>query len=306
MRPAALLGCFALLAAAAGGQGTVPWQRIETPVSESFSRVQIDASDNVWLLGDRIHHRRADGTWAEPAALKGENWTDMVVIRADLMYGVTGLGEFFDVRRAGIVSRFAAQPSCTSYKVVMVARGRTVAAGCPYYSGLAMWRTDGSAAFSVMKVAVQDLSLIGEDDVLAVGMDGVFRARRGGEPVFLRRDERGHSLLWADRTHIVTASDAGAFMHASWDADTGKVGAWTTHTAPRDVSLNRLWGTRADNLFAVGRAGVILHFDGDAWVEMPSGTTADLHTITGGAQATWVAGDAGTLLRLSSERRPVQ
>lgn len=295
-----LIGVLVMVGVLAHSQRPSEWERVEAPARESFSRVQIDTTGNVWLLGDRIHQRRPDGTWAEPVRLPGEGWTDMIVISPDLIFGVAPLGDTFDVRRAGVLTRFAEQPSCTSMKVVMMTLGRTVVAGCPYYSGLAMWRTDGSAAFVSQKVAVQDIAVIREDDVVAIGMDGVFRARRGAEEQqFLRRDDIGHSLLWADRTHIVTADPKGAFLHASWQSDTGRVGPWTAHAAPKEVSLARLWGTRANDLFAVGRAGVILHFNGKAWTAMASPVSVGLHSISGNDRMVWIAGEEGTLLRLN-------
>jgi hypothetical protein len=296
----ALIAVVVLAGMLAQSQGDARWERVEVPVRETFRQVQGDDDGNVWLLGDRIHHRRTDGTWATPVTLAGEGWQNMIVARPDLIFGASPIGDEFLVSRAGVVSRLAAQPSCVSYNVAMVMRGRTVASACPYYSGIAMWRTDGSAPFLEWGIGVQDLVLIGEDDVIAVGLDGVVRVRRGmATPVYLRKDAVGPSLVWADRSNIVAASENGVFLHATWNADTGRVGEWTERKTPVPAGLNRLWGTGIDNLYAVGRAGVILHFNGKVWTAMASPVSVNLHGITGTDRNVWVAGEEGTLLCLN-------
>jgi len=293
-------GCL-WLGGLAAGQGPAQWERIEAPAREFFRRVQADAAGNVWVLGDRVHQRRADGSWAAPVSIPGEGWGDMAVVRDDLMFGVSPLGESIEVMRAGTWSRLAALPSCISQRATIVMLGRTVAMGCPYYSGLVMWRVDELSGLQPMgSLAPWDIALIGEDDVVAVGLQGVVRVRRGdSEPVSLDRDT-GLRLIWASLTHIVTLDGAGMLHHASWDSRTNRVGTWTTHRVPGAARLNRLWGSRADNLFAVGQGGVILHFDGTSWTTMASGVTVNLQSISGGGRYVWAAGDDGTILRLES------
>lgn len=46
-------------------------------------------------------------------------------------------------------------------------------------------------------------------------------------------------------------------------------------------ALFKIWGTSADHVFAVGDAGFILHYDGMAWTEQPSGTSSDLISLWG-------------------------
>lgn len=46
-------------------------------------------------------------------------------------------------------------------------------------------------------------------------------------------------------------------------------------------SLFKIWGTSKDHLFAVGAQGLILHFDGQQWTQMPSGTGEDLVSLWG-------------------------
>ncbi len=44
-------------------------------------------------------------------------------------------------------------------------------------------------------------------------------------------------------------------------------------------SLSDVWGTSADDIFAVGADGFVVHFDGTGWTPMVSGTTSDLQNV---------------------------
>jgi hypothetical protein len=52
---------------------------------------------------------------------------------------------------------------------------------------------------------------------------------------------------------------------------------------PTAVSINGLWGTSPDDVFAVGRDGTILHYDGLRWTVQPTDTTVDLLAVHGRA-----------------------
>jgi hypothetical protein len=55
-------------------------------------------------------------------------------------------------------------------------------------------------------------------------------------------------------------------------------------------SLFKVWGRSADDVWVVGDAGTILHFDGRSWALVPSGTSEPLYTITGDAQEVVIVG----------------
>lgn len=50
-----------------------------------------------------------------------------------------------------------------------------------------------------------------------------------------------------------------------------------------------LWASGPDEVFAVGDAGVVLHWDGRRWVSEPSGTRLPLHAVCGSADGTLFA-----------------
>ena len=45
--------------------------------------------------------------------------------------------------------------------------------------------------------------------------------------------------------------------------------------------LYGVWGSSANDVFAVGAAGIVLHYTGSAWNTMECGTTADLRGVWG-------------------------
>ena len=77
---------------------------------------------------------------------------------------------------------------------------------------------------------------------------------------------------------------------------------------PQGQTLTAAWASSARDVWAVGVAGTILHFDGSRWSCVPSGTSQDLRTVWGsGPDDVWAAGTgrgAGTpeILRWDGRR----
>jgi hypothetical protein len=166
---------------------------------------------------------------------------------------------------------------------------------------VAFWRRDAPPRFIESDLARPiALTLIGEDDVVLLEMNGVRRLRRGAAAAVALAPARAHRLLWATRNNLVTASPDGEFAHAAWDASTGAVGPWSMLRAPSAARLHALWGLNADDLYAAGEAGVVLHFDGRAWRRLEVPATGTLTCITGATGDVWIGGERGTLLKLSS------
>jgi hypothetical protein len=59
----------------------------------------------------------------------------------------------------------------------------------------------------------------------------------------------------------------------------------------QNANLHSVWGTSSSDMYAVGDGGTILHFDGQAWTKMASGTTKNLYSIWGTDDKNiWAAG----------------
>lgn len=76
----------------------------------------------------------------------------------------------------------------------------------------------------------------------------------------------------------------------------GRPRAWSVVPFNGQV-LSRVWGSAKNDVWAVGAAGTVLHFNGTAWAVHSSPTTAALLSIDGsGPNEVWVAGE-GVLYR---------
>ncbi len=76
--------------------------------------------------------------------------------------------------------------------------------------------------------------------------------------------------------------------------------AWTVSTTGRAFStrFTSIAGSAADQLLAVGTAGVIARFNGTTWSPVPSGTTRDLLAVTTeSATSAFAVGASGTIVR---------
>ena len=125
----------------------------------------------------------------------------------------------------------------------------------------------------------------------------------GQQSTIVRWDGTRWLLLSDGRRPIVSPSDNYNAVWSPGGSSTWIVGdasivrctlpATCNVDAPTGGSpLYGLWGTSATNIYAVGAAGRILHFDGSAWTSMNSPTRARIARVTGsGANDIWAAGD---------------
>ncbi|HNN94415.1 MAG TPA: hypothetical protein PKI03_19190 [Pseudomonadota bacterium] len=75
------------------------------------------------------------------------------------------------------------------------------------------------------------------------------------------------------------------------------VGSWQKLTTNITVGLNAIWGTGADDIWAAGVGGTVIHWNGTVWSTTPSGTTQELTAIGGSAVSNlWFVGANGTAL----------
>jgi hypothetical protein len=71
-------------------------------------------------------------------------------------------------------------------------------------------------------------------------------------------------------------------------------------TPARSYSLQAVWGTAANNVFAVGDSGMVLRYNGTAWTRMTTPTTARLTDVWGsGASDVYATTASGQLIRFN-------
>ena len=73
--------------------------------------------------------------------------------------------------------------------------------------------------------------------------------------------------------------------------------AWSTEWMGVGASIQSVWGTAANDIFAVGNSGKIIHYDGTKWSEMTSPTAQTLYYVWGMASNdVFAVGNAGTII----------
>ncbi|QQR74527.1 MAG: alpha/beta hydrolase [Holophagales bacterium] len=84
---------------------------------------------------------------------------------------------------------------------------------------------------------------------------------------------------------------------AEWSAVWPQVWTWNPMVSGTSAVLYAVWGTADNDVFVVGDAGTILHYDGNAWSPMVSGTTQYLTSVWGDSGTdVYAVGAAGTIL----------
>jgi uncharacterized protein YjdB len=75
-----------------------------------------------------------------------------------------------------------------------------------------------------------------------------------------------------------------------------RTNAWSAMTSGTTSSLFGVWGSAANNVFAVGSSGTIRRYNGSTWETHTSGTSADLWDVWGSsASDVWAVGGGGTV-----------
>jgi hypothetical protein len=73
---------------------------------------------------------------------------------------------------------------------------------------------------------------------------------------------------------------------------------WTAMASPMATKLRGLWGTSASDVWAGGVGGVVLHWDGTAWSSVTGAGTTDIWSIwASGPSDVWFVGTGGVVLR---------
>lgn len=94
---------------------------------------------------------------------------------------------------------------------------------------------------------------------------------------------------------LVVGEDSSIF------SDSG--GGWAKQTSPSTQHLRAVWGAQPDDIWAVGLAGLILHYDGTAWQKVPSPVGIGLETVWGKSSGdVYAAGQSGTIIRWDGTR----
>ncbi len=104
--------------------------------------------------------------------------------------------------------------------------------------------------------------------------------------------KNNHKIAAGVIAALVMLLSVGASVSADSQA------SWSVMDSGTTSDLYGIWGSGSDNIFAAGKSGTILRYDGSSWSPMSGGTTADLYSIWGsGSDNIFAAGQSGTILR---------
>lgn len=75
--------------------------------------------------------------------------------------------------------------------------------------------------------------------------------------------------------------------------------AWALQPLGTSETLTAVWGTGPNDVYVVGHKGLVYHYNGSGWSQMGSGTGRDLYAVgRGPGDAIYVCGQKAVLLRL--------
>jgi hypothetical protein len=151
----------------------------------------------------------------------------------------------------------------------------------------------------------------GSGEIAVVNPDGTGSFTRIGQPYFAYPEileARGSSAprTWRfDVPGTVERFSFTVYVHTALPAEEGVL-RWLQEEGPAAnpvTHVRALWGASSRDVFAVGMAGRILHYDGSRWAVQPSGTSVPLQGVWGTSRSdVYAVGDSGTVLHYDGNR----
>jgi len=147
--------------------------------------------------------------------------------------------------------------------------------------------------------------------IWASGIEDVWIGAQGG--LFLRyhRDAK-MNLVWEGvQSPIKTALNGiwGTAANDVWAiSDQGGMihfdgMAWSAGKSGLQAGWNGVWATGGSDMWAVGGGGTIAHWDGGGLSQVDSGTTSTLYGVSGtSASSAWAVGENGTIVRWNGSK----
>lgn len=312
-RPLPFLGAILVAASLVGSacEEPSPWKRVRgIGKGIDFNAVWGSSADDVWAVGE------ADG---EPRVwhYDGQGWSEQappaVAAGIDDVWGAAG--EVWLAGHGGVQRRTAdgwqGWPEVDAVALWGTGPDEIFAAGTRR-----VWRFDGAEWTEEPEAnelaEIDDMEVVGiwggaADSVWVVGGRVVCEC---GQTMALYRSAEAWSLVSLRTEMFIQAIWGSGPFHALavggavfTDEGSGIFGydgqGWQQVGGGESEFLTGIWGTSANDVFAVGLDGEILHFDGQAWTSMPSGTGKHLSDVwsTPGGEVVYAVGLGGTILR---------
>lgn len=158
----------------------------------------------------------------------------------------------------------------------------------------ALWSPVTALPASLVGRGFRGVSAFGAGQVLVTGAQGamMYGSADAGFKVIQGFDDLGEiSAAWSLGALSVAVGENSSIFR---DSGTG----WQADNVPTTQHLRAVWGSAPDDIWAVGLAGVIVHWDGAAWTKVASPVGVALEAVWGTARNdAYAAGQNGVIIR---------
>jgi hypothetical protein len=247
---------------------------IGTPTTVTLRALVVDAVGGLWAAGDGVVLHRKKGSAKQP--MKVVSGAPKGVHRA--LYPRDGGGVYL-ASEGGDLALCQADRGCRALKVQGREAASDLLALAPAVKG-----KGALLALDVNAKRSRILRLVGQ------GASWRWELLQQLAPLRL-------AALASSGERLVAVGERAALVRFS-------AGIWQQEmpTGPI-VQLSALWGRSANELWAVGDAGIVLHLDGRSWQRISSSTSLDLHAVAADSEGrALVVGAQGTLLSCGAKR----
>lgn len=305
MRALFLIPVLLLAACDPGG-----WKSLDTGAQVTLRSIFVEAKDRIWVTGDR-------GT---VLMFDGEGWVD-----TSTKVGFTGL----DVPNMYGVAASTYETTIAGDRGIALSRREAVWSVDRSNTGermLTMLRPTPSLIYSAGENGRVIRKRSGDDAWERVDINAPRGAKITGiwgnsESTLAFATDRGVVIEsvgdgWVAQT-VATETSTIVPLFGVWSSTRGAdliaVGLagiiyrraeaavdWKIEETGSNADLYAIYGTKNDDVYAVGGTGTVLHYDGAMWSGVPSATSHDLFCIHGLADGsvTAAAGERGTVVIL--------
>ncbi len=165
------------------------------------------------------------------------------------------------------------------------------------------WSLEDPVVVETETDAMQDVWGTSQGDLFVLVSPGGVRsaALQGWVPVGADGDAIEGRALWASSSGDIWVIDNSGIDFVHWNG-----AAWVREPSVGlpGRELYELWGSSAQDVFAVGNGGAVLHFDGKGWIEQPTPpSTGNLMAVWGvSSDEVYAAGERGSLIRYDGGR----
>ena len=287
---------------AVGDNGTIArfdgtrWRVIDSGVLSNLNDVWAASPTAVYAVGDFGVQLRYDGTrWAQLATVTDQDLNGVwaaspreIYVAGDRGVALVGDGTTWQMPTTNTTNDLNAVWGTSASNVWFVGDDE------------AFLRWQGQVFQTFPSTARIDLRGVwgrSANEVFAVGDSGRIRRFDGGSwRPELSPTPRGFRSVTGIGDGVLAVGEGGVFARRSSNQ-------WNLETSRRLRTIEGIWGTAPDSLWAVGEFGSILSWNGTVWTELDIGIiTSDIIAIDGvAADDVWAVGEDGTTLRYTGE-----